>query len=165
MIDKEPDKIIYDLLRNNWNNVNTPYSSDPKFQTGWYDFGSSEPQISISEPDERVAGGGVTDITAISGSGGVVQRRVGDVMTNCWSGTFEDTRDAGVGNPKEAAFRLGKETRRILMANANGTTNADGSKQLLSIAPGRVRRRTEDGEDPTVFRYEIQTTYSYVDRE
>lgn len=164
MLDEEPDKILYDLLRNNWDNSNTPYSEDPRFHTGSYDFGSSEPQVSATAPDDSVVGGGDTDITAITGSGGVVQRRVGTVYVNCWSGTFKQTRSSGVGNPKNAAFQLGNEARQVLLAHAQGTRKTDGTKQLWSLAPGQVRRRIEDSEDPTVFRYEVETTYTYVDR-
>lgn len=163
MIDEEPDKIVYDLLRNNWDNTNTTYSSDPSFQTGSYDFGTTDPQVSVSEPTDSVVGGGDTDITAITGSGGVVQRRAGTVFVRCWSGTFEDTRSSDAGNPKNAAFRLAKEARRIILKNAQGTRNDDGTRQLESLAPGRVRRRTE-GDDPTEFRYEVEVTFTYVDK-
>lgn len=164
MIDTEPDKILYDLLRNNWDYTNTPYSSNPKFQTGWYDFGSSEPQVSVTDPEDSVVGGGDTEITAITGSGGVVQRRVGMVLINCWSGTYEDSRSVGAGNPKNAAYQMAGEAKRIGLINATGTTKSDGSRQLESLAPGQVRRRREDGEDPIVFRYEVQMNFTYVDR-
>lgn len=164
MIDEEPDKIIYDLLRTNWEHTNTTYSSDPKFQTGWYDFGSDAPQVSVTEPGDSVINGGDTGITALTGSGGVVQRRVGETYATCWSGTFDDTRAAGAGNPKNAAFQMANEARRILLKYANGTRKTDGSKQLWSIAPGEVQRRTNEGDDPTVFRYEVTVIYTYEDR-
>lgn len=164
MLNEEPDKIIYDLLRTEWNVANTTYTNDPKFQTGWYDYGSDEPQVSVTEPGHSVVDGGDTNISAITGSGGVVQRLLGTVLVNCWSGTFQDTRSAGAGNPKNAAFQMAQEARRILLGNAQGTRKPDGSRQLWTIAPGEARRRTEDDEDPTIFRYEVTTAFVHVDR-
>lgn len=164
MIDEEPDKIIYDLLRTNWKSGNTTYSSDPKFQTGWYDFGSSEPQVSITNPGSSVVNGGNTGISAVTGQGGVAQRHAGTVTVNCWSGTFQDSRSAGAGNPKKAAFQLAREAKRIILENANGTFTDSGERQLQTLGTGDISRQQEDGNDPVVFRYELMVLYTHVDR-
>lgn len=163
MIDEAYEKIVYDLLKSEWNTSNTTYSSAPTFQTGWYDYGGSEPIISITNPDTNVVSGGDTGITGVTGDGDAAQQIAGSVLVNTWVGTTEDTREANAGNPKNASFLMAQEVRRIMLDNATGTTTSSGGKQLLSLGPGSARLLTEDNEDPAVYRYEVTVLFTHVD--
>lgn len=166
MLDEDPQIIVYDLLNNNWDESNTVLADPPKFQTGWYDHGSSDPQVSITNAEEGVIQGGSTGQTAGTGGGGVAQYRTGQILVNCWAGTYDDMEGKGSGNsdvsPKEAAYDMAAEVHRILQANGSGTTDDQGNKQLHSLAASDARRLVEDERDPSVFRYEVVAEYSYA---
>lgn len=168
MIAEDPIVIIKDLLVNNWNAGNTPLASDPSIHTGWYDFGSADPQVTVTNPDEFTVGGGETGHTGGTGDGGVSQARAGTVLANCWSGTREDMEGAGSGgsdvNPKDAAYQMAREVHRIMQANATGTTDSNGKPQLNSLGADDVTRIVDTDRDPAVYRYEVTIRYTYVTR-
>lgn len=166
MLSQDPIEIIYDLLRNNWDNSNTVLADDPKFQTGWYDYGSSDPQVSVTNSDEVVMDSGLTGHSGGTGGGGAAQYRAGHVLVNCWAGTYEDMSDAGSGgsavSPKEASYDMAGEVHRIVQSNASGTTDGNGDKQLHSLGASDVRRIVDNEVEPAVFRYEVTVNYTYL---
>lgn len=168
MLSEDPVIIIRDLLDNNWTTGNTVLANKPDIHTGWYDYGSSDPQVTVTNPEESTVGGGETGHTAGTGAGGVSQIRAGTVLVNCWAGTREDTKGAGSGgsdvNPKEAAYDMAGEVHRIAQANATGTTDSNGNRQLNSLGADPVRRVVDTEKDPVVYRYEATVKFTYGER-
>lgn len=168
MLKEDPHLIVYDLLRTNWDATNTPLADAPKFQTGWYDFGAEEPQVTITNSMESVAQGGDTAQTAGTGAGGLAQYKIGRVLVNTWGGTYGDLEGKGDGgsdvSPKDAAYQMAKEVSRITNTNASGTTDSNGNKQLHSLATDNIRRIAETDMDPTIFRYEVIVRFSYAEK-
>lgn len=168
MLDEDPVIIVYDLIRNNWNNANTPLGSDPKFSTGWYDYGSSDPQITVTDSEEGVVQGGITGHSASTGDGGVAQYRNGILLVNCWGGSYDDLTGAGPNgedvSPKDAAYQMANEVHRIMQDNASGTSDSNGNKQLHSLGADATRRIVEEEADPSIFRHEVTVLYTYLDK-
>lgn len=165
MLDEDPIIIVRNLLINNWNSNNTVLADDPKIHTGWYDFGSSDPQVTVTDTEEGVMDGGVTGHTAGTGNGGVVQYRVGQMLVNCWAGTYEDMEGQGANgsdvSPKAASYDMANEVHRIMQENASGTTDDSGNKQLHSLSTTDAQRMADDNRDPTIFRYQTIVEYTY----
>lgn len=165
MLDEAPVVIIRKLLIDNWDSSNTALADNPKFQTGWYDHGSDDPQVSITDTEEGVLMPGSTGHSAGTGGGGVAQYRSGQVLVNCWAGTYDDMKDKGDNgedvSPKQASWHMAKEVHRITQNNGSGTTNDEGKKQLHSLASVDTRRVVDDDRDQAVFRYEVTVQYTY----
>lgn len=165
MLDEDPQLIVRNLLIDEWEKDNTVLAMDPKFQTGWYDHGIADPQISITNAEEGVLRGGVSGQTAGTGAGGVVQYRTGQMLVNCWAGTYEDMQGKGENgddvSPKASSYDMANEVHRIIQSNGSGTTDDSGSKQLHSLSAVDTRRMVDDSRDPAVFRYEVVVQYTY----
>jgi len=161
MIQEDPVVTIHDLLSSNWDASNTPLASNPSIHTGWYDFGSSDPQVTITTPDEFTTGGGDTGHSAGTGSGGVAQVRAGTVQVDCWAGTREDLEGAGAGgsdvNPKDASYQMAREVHRIMQEHAGGA-----SSELNSLGADDIRRLVDTDRTPVVYRHEVTVRYTYV---
>lgn len=168
MLDEDPIIVVRDLLSQSWESANTPLANDPRIHTGWYDYGSSDPQVTVTNSEEFTAEGGDTGYTAGTGDGGVAQVRVGTILVNCWAGSRDDLEGAGTDgsdvNPKDAAYQMANEVHRIMSNNADGTTDDSGNRQLNSLSADDARRLVETDETPTVFRHEVTVRYTYVDR-
>lgn len=166
MLSKDPLLIVRDLLVNNWDKSNTVIDEDPSFHTGWYDYGGTDPQVTITNSDETVMDAGFTGQSAGTGGGGVAQYRTGFCLVNCWAGTYEDMEGKGSNSsdisPKDASYDMSKEVHRIMQANGSGTTDSNGNQQFHSLAASDVRRVVEDEVDPAVFRYEVTVNYTYL---
>lgn len=165
MLDEDPLVTVRKILVENWDEDNTVLADVPRFQTGWYDFGSDDPQVTITNSDEGVVEGLHTGQTAATGAGGVHQIRSGMMLVNCWSGTYDDMQGMGDGgediSPKQAAWDMAKEVHRIIQENASGTTDEDGNQQLQSLGAEDIRRIVDTDRDPAVFRYEVTVLYTY----
>lgn len=168
MLEEDPVVIVQDLIETNWDADNTPLTADPRVHTGWYDFGSPDPQVTVTNPEESTVGGGDTGITAGSGDGSAVQVRAGTILVNCWAGTREDMEGQGDGgadvNPKDAAYKMAREVHRILMANASGTDDDSGNPQLTSLSADGIRRLVDTEPESAVFRYEVTARYTYTEK-
>jgi len=168
MLDREPNLIVRDLVRADWDVSNTPLASSPRFHTGWYDYASSDPQVTFTNVEESTLDGGRTGVTAISGDGGTALIRAGTLLVNAWGGTRDDLRGAGSGgvdvNPKAAAYQMAREAARIIDANSGGTTDANGNPQLASLAADGAVSRVDPNPDKTVFRYEVTGRYTYAEQ-
>lgn len=169
MIDEDPVLIIKDLLVNNWDANDTSLADAPRIHTGWYNYGSSDPQVTITNPDEFTVGGGNTGISAGTGDGGAAQVRAGTVTVNAWAGTRDDMEGVGDGgsnlNPKDAAYSMAKEVHGIIQNNADGTLDDGGNRQLNSLGADEARRIVDSNDDgPAVYRYEVTVKYTYITR-
>lgn len=174
-IGEEPLVIIRKLLLSEWQNANTTYSADPRFTTGWWDWGRPSPTVTVTNAQTvSVAGQGNsrTGYSYMTGDGRVGQLKNGTCLVNCWGGTFETDALAGEDtdgsrlSPKTNAWEMCKETRRILLNNAEGTLEANGDVQLSFVSPDEHRRLVDtdsDGEHPTLFRYEVTCRFGYTE--
>lgn len=166
MLDRDPKIIARNRVRDEWTKANTPLADDPRFHTGWYDYGSEDPQVTFTNAEESTVNGGDTGVTAGTGSGGTANVRAGTLLANCWAGTRDDCSDVGVGgarvNPKEVAYQLAVELANIL--DGRGTTNPDtGDQELLSLAADGSRGVVDtDGEAP-IYREEVTVRYTYAE--
>ena len=166
MLEREPNLIVRDLVRDDWKTANTPLADPPRFHTGWYDYGSGGPQVTFTNVEESTLNGGVTGITAISGTSGTAVVRAGTLLVNAWAGTRTDLEAAGSGgssvNPKDAAYKMACEVARILAANATGTRDTNGNSELMSLAGDAAVSRVDTNPDEAVFRYEVTARYTYA---
>lgn len=158
---------IKDLLSANWNAANTSLADDPHVHTGWWDWGRDAPTVTVTNPNVNPVGGGATGLTHLTGDGRAGQEMSGFCLVNGWGGTYDTPAiDDNDLSPKVVAWEFCKEIRRILLENASGTLADDGTPALLSAAPGPHRRIVEtfeEQEHPTLFRYEVEATFTYVE--
>lgn len=115
---QEPSITIRDLLRDNWDNSNTSISSDPDIDTGWWDFNSDSPQVTLAGGEDSPVGGGQTGWSGINSVGDPVQEMDGSVQIDCWA----NRRSASV-NPKTLVYEFAEEVRRIIYNNAKNPGN------------------------------------------
>lgn len=157
----DPILQIRDLLLDELDDTNLSYTGNVRIHTGWYDYDSGTPQITVTNKNEFTVDGGETAISAGTGDGGAVQKRAGTVLVNGWSGTRNNLTGQGPAgddvNPKQMAYELGKEIARI-------TLNGD-IEDFLSVAPDTIRGIAEDDAPEIVFREECTVRYTYVRRE
>lgn len=168
MLERDPKIILRNLVSTGYTVSNTPLASAPRFHTGWYNYGSSDPQVTFTNTEESTVNGGITGHTAGTGDGRASNVRAGTLLVNAWAGTREDMAAAGPDgsrvNPKDAAYQMAREVARILDDNNGGTQHPEtGAPELNSIGvdPGRDEVDTEHGD--AVFRYEITARYTYVE--
>lgn len=166
MIEREPVVIVRDLLVGEWDASNTAYPNQPRVHTGWYDMGSPNPQVTVTNPNEGPTGGGDTGYTHMDGAGGVGQLITGTCLVNGWAGTREDLEgeasDGSDINPKVLAWDFAKEIARILSDYASGTNDPNsGDLELSFVAPGEARRMVDTDPENAVFRYEVTARYGY----
>lgn len=161
MIDADPALTIRDLLTTEWDATNTSLADAPTINTGWFDYGNGDPQVTISNKNEFTIGGGDTGHSAGTGDGRAVQVRAGTLLVNGWSGTREELRGAaGDGsdiNPKQMSFELGREIHRILQSNASDDA-------FQSLGADAVRGIPETDAADFVHRHEVTCKYTYIDR-
>lgn len=175
VIGEEPLVIVRELLASGWDNANTTYSSDPRFTTGWWDWGRDMPTVTVTNAQITSVSAATdtrTGYSYMTGDGRVGQLKNGIMLVNCWGGTFEtpaldgEASDGERLSPKINAWEMCKEARRILLNNAEGTLADDGSVELSFVSPAEHRRLVdtdEDDEHPTLFRYELTTRYGYTE--
>ena len=160
MTDVDPVLLIRNLLISEWVHENTSLSDTPRIHTGWYDYASGNPQVTVTNTSETVIGGGDTAISAGTGSGGQVQIRTGIALVNSWSGERDKLRGEGPDdedvNPKQLAFEFRKEVTRILNNNDIEEFNSIAADGFDSFAD-------TDGSD-IIFRQEVPARYTYVER-
>lgn len=172
LLDEEHLTIILGVLDTDWNNANTSYSSDPRFSTGWWDWGRDVPSVTVTNPQVNPASvaQNPTGATYMTGDGRVGQRQNGFCLVNAWGGTFDTDALATEGpggdrlSPKILAWEMCKEVRRILLSYAEGTTTSSGDVELTFLMPGETRRIVESDEEqehPTLFRYEVECRFGY----
>lgn len=151
----DPQIEFRNLLVNNWDNTNTVLSVDPKFTTGWYEQGSSEPMVSVSNPEDSEATGSASGYTSIKGDGSGPDSEInGVILINAWC-----NEDQASPNPKAVVHSLRNEIIRIINANYEATQY----RNIGTTGPGT--KVVEDEQDPTMFRYEIEGTYQYTESE
>lgn len=166
MLENDPVTIVLDLLSTEWDQDNTPLGHDPTFHTGWYDYDSSDQQVTITNADEGTIGGGDTGLSGGTGAGSGAQVRAGFALVNCWAGTRDDCKGVGPSgedvNPKEVAYKMAREAHRILLDNADGTTTDAGEQELLSLSGDEARALVDTEPENAVYRYELTARFTYV---
>ena len=162
MLDEDPKVKIWQLIDNEWWEPETDYAGTPDVHTGWYDNNSGTPQITVTNNEEFVIGGGNTGHTAISHENNLSQLRRGEMLVNCWSGTREDLRGASDTNsdinPKKLSYQMASHSFDILADHGSGRIN--GEQFFNSLAPGPVREVPET-EEEFISRHEITVIYTY----
>lgn len=147
----DPKEDIKDIILNNWDNTNTSISEDPRVHTGWWNKSwDDQAQISVSDPDENVFGGGQTGFSAMTGSGQGMKIMTGSVRVNCWA--HHDMYDV---NAKQLSFEMSEEVKRIIGDNIFGISYLD----YISWT-GRTEIVNADAPT-TLFRYENIIQYQY----
>jgi hypothetical protein len=150
----DPEIEFYDLLQSNWDNTNTVLSSDPKFTTGWYEQGSTEPVVSVSTPEENEATGAASGYTSIKGDGTGPDSEVnGNILIDVWCNENQASQ-----NPKAVVHSLRNEVLRVINANYEAT-------QYRNIGHSSATKLVEDDQDPVMYRYQIEATYQYTESE
>lgn len=167
MIERDPNLILYDVLRDGFDNSNTSLATAPNIHTGWYDYAAAAPQITVTNAEDSVVNGGATGYTGATGAGGGSQVRAGTALVNCWAGRRSDLKGAGTGgadlNPKAVSWEMAKEASRVLNASADGTTNpTSGNREFNSVAADGVRLLVETEQDHAIYRREITARYTFI---
>lgn len=147
----DPKLSIKDLIRDNWIAANTS-NITPSIHTGWYDYDSKHPQITVTTPSETVIGGGTSGYSGMGSDGTPSQMWDGYVMLDIWT-----TREATAINPKQLIFEMRKEVARIVKANYEAITD------LNYIAWKGGGEIVETDQSPVVFRWTGEIGYSYLD--
>lgn len=147
----DPKVTIKDLIKNNWNSVNTS-GITPNIHTGWYDVKANTPQVTVTDTSEVIEAGGVTGYTGMSSNGTPAQLWVGSASVNCWV-----TRDAVSVNPKQFLFEMREEIKRIIRANYDQAVDLD----YLSWKGGS--ELVDTGISPVVYRFAGEVGYAYLD--
>lgn len=147
----DPKLRIKDLIRDQWDSTEVSYSGSIDKHTGWYGENSVGPQVTVTNPDEVVLGGGATQISG-NGPDGISQVRQGTVLVNFWSGTRDDT---GI-NPKKLSHEMKEHGKDII--------NDNEIPEYRSLAPGQIRGVPEnDHPRGFIYRYEIETYFTYTE--
>lgn len=168
MLRRDPKIIFRGIVSANYLAGNTPVTVTPRFHTGWYNLGSSDPQVTFTNVEESTVEGGETGHTAATGSGGASDVRAGTMLVNAWAGTRADMATVGTGgssvNPKEASYQMAREVARILNNHHGGTVDPETGEQELNSIGADVGRDVVDteGEQP-VYRFELTGRYTYVE--
>lgn len=168
MLQRDPRIIIRNVASTDYLASNTTLTATPAFHTGWYNYGSTDPQVTFTNIEEGTAEGGDTGLSGGTGDGRSVQKRAGTVTVNCWAGTREDMEGMGPGggdlNPKSASYQMAREVARVLNANSGGTTNPDsGEQELLSLSADAGRSVVDTDAESAVYRQEVIARYTYVE--
>ena len=151
MVRDAPEVVAHNLLRDNWDSTNTS-NVTPLIHHGWVDLGADEPEVTISDPDENVLGGGETGYSGLSADGSPVQDFTGTVTINVWT----DRKRSNV-NPRKLAWEMRCEVGRILHENYDPTPTYD----LYPIADLGARRFVDSESDETMWRYQVTMGYGY----
>lgn len=173
---QEPLAEIRGLLNSDWDSTNTQYSSAPLVHTGWWDWDRETLEVTVTNPETNPAtSGGPSDTgyTHMQGDGSVGQRVNGYCLVNGWGGFYGadmlagESSDGSDLSPKQCAWEFKKEITRILGQYADGTLKDDGTVSLTFVSPGTTRRVVEsngENEHPTIFRYEVECRFGYVEQ-
>lgn len=171
-LSEEPLVTVLGFMDTEWDNTSTVIDFDPRFSTGWWDWGRDGPLVTVTNPNASpvLRGSQPTGYDFVDGAGGVGQRYVATCLVNGWAGTFDSLAGEGPAggdvSPKVLAWDMCQEIRRILLLNPEGTTDGSGSVELTSIAPGTHRRIADNDPDleyPTLFRYEVECRYTFTE--
>lgn len=150
----DPKLVVRDLLRAGWDNTNVPIAlTQTDLHVGWYNDGLGFPQVTVSNRDENVSGGGATGFSAIAGDGsGGIQDRTGTVLVTAFAGSREDYNERGLEQLQ--ASDMGDEISRIV-----GENNSPG--EYLTLAVGPRADITDTDASPTEHGVQFQIRYSW----
>lgn len=160
LLDREPVVIVRDLLITQWDptNIDGTFDAAAWIHTGWYDDSNPNPQISVVFDREVVTS--PTGYTGIDpGGGGPTAWPEGIVHVDVWVPGDRDL--TGGENPKKHTWQLRKEVERIIGLNHDGTTDANGNRELHSLGTGNIRRLADPEETPVEHWTRIPVTYTY----
>lgn len=148
-------KVAEDFLLAEWNPDNTS-GIKPKISSGWYDFNSDFPQVTVTGVSENVIGGGDTGYNSIN-LGGTAPTQImgGEVAVNCWA---QRGRGTDGNNPKTLVYQFSEEVKRIIR------NNHEGDSELETLAFNSREQIVDNDSEPTVFRFECMVGYIYLER-
>jgi len=145
---EEREKLLLDLLRDNWNSSNT-YGLTPDISFGWFDERKDQPQITIPQPDEGPINGGSTGYSGLNPTTGELhQDRTGTIDVNIWT-EYSTLRDSSAtsDNPRQYNAAVKEEMFRIVREHGFNPTNPQTSENpVWSLAPGSSNRVPEPDE-------------------
>lgn len=151
----DPRLKIRNLLRENWDNTEMVESlNSDDMHTGWYDANRGFPQITVTDTEEGVVGGGESGVTGLKGDGsGVTQHRSGTVTVNCWAGSVENY-DAR-GQEQVQAQAMADEVERIVFNNVASITG------LTSVTVTTREKLVNTDAEPAEHRVMLEVTYNW----
>ena len=141
---------LKNLLKSKWTAANTA-GVTPSIGTGWYDYKSTTPVVTITGDDEVAQSTGATGYFGLATGGVPAQYWVGSIEVNCWA-----TREDGATNPKQLCHLMKEEIKRIIRANYDQISDIDW------IVWRGGFERVEADKTPAVFRYAGETGYGYL---
>ena len=147
----DPVMGIKNVLKDNWDADNTS-SVTPSFSTGWYDYKTTSPQITITDPEENALSSGPTGYFGITTGGVPAQYWLGSVDINVWL-----TREGQAINPKLLRSQFVAEIKRLIRANYDDVTDLD------SIVWRGGHGSVEADKKPAVYRYAGTVGFGYLD--
>ncbi|WP_254535234.1 hypothetical protein [Halomarina litorea] len=152
----DPNVVLRDVLRSNWDASATSVANAPVFHTGWYDRDGDMPCITITNMDEGPYRGGVTGLTGLDGETGKGRQRLsGFALVNCVAGTRDDCEGIGTSgndvNPKIVRNDLFEQASQILLD--------ESPVEFRSLAPGDSRDIVDTDDGPAVFRTELRAVW------
>lgn len=149
--DRDPQVEIYETLRDDWNDdaIDGRFSTD-WLHTGWYS-GNPNPEISVTWQNEVVDSD--TGYTGVAGSGGPTSRPRGTVNIDVW--VTGDREQTGGVNPKQHAYQLRKEVRRIIEQYPNGPPDT----QFTSLGVTGVRIVPDPEDTDIEHRHRVEVSY------
>ena len=142
---------LKNLLKAEWTAANTA-TITPSFSTGWYDYKTATPVVTITGDEEVSQSSGVTGYFGLATNGVPAQYWVGSIAVNCWV-----TRVDGAVNPKQMCHLLKEEIKRIIRANYDQISDIDW------IVWRGGFERVEADNSPAVFRYVGEVGYGYME--
>lgn len=159
MTDEEANVVIIGMFLDTWDsaNIDTAFDETSRISTGWWNEDNPHPQITVSNVAEDPS------YTGINPRGtGATSWVDGSVDVNVW---VANDRDATGGlHPRILRHQLRKEVERIIRVHDTGYeyTDPDGGTHFLSrVEPTGTRSEAMTDDDPTLFRYLIETSYVY----
>lgn len=151
MIDEDPVVIVRRLLREQWQNDNIDDSFDidspQSIHAGHPGERRGEPQITIIHVGDSTTGN--TGYNYITPEGPATRTGV-RLQIDVW--VPNSSRWPSAGRARAHRWQLQQEVDRIIHANAGGTTDRDGNRQLQYLGTISRRRSTQTDPSPEVFR-------------
>jgi hypothetical protein len=162
MTNEEANVILVGMLIDEWTpqDIDASFDEESRISTGWWNEDNAHPQITVTSITEDPSYDGINP----SGAGATSWVN-GTVDVNVWVANDRDATD-GL-HPKILRHQLRKEVEDVITDHATGYEYVDpdgGTHFLTRVEPTGTDSNVETGNEPTVFRYTIETSYVYHKR-